>query len=236
VSGPEGGHAGAGHTAGAAGEVLEYRVRPAAGAPAGALVLLHGRGSDMDDLVPLLDALDPDRRLAGVTLQAPLRLEPGGHHWYVLGGLGTPEPGSFLASYVLARVWLDERLPDVTGVSLARTAVGGFSQGAVMSYALALGQGRPSPAALLAFSGFIPAAPGFHLDLPAHRDVPAAIGHGIHDPVIPVRFGREAAARLDDAGLRVTYRESPMFHAIDPAFVGTLSRWLPGIVEERRAA
>lgn len=219
-----------------AGAELRYRLRPASGRPAGALVLLHGRGSDMHDLVPLLDDLDPERRLSGVTLQAPLQLEPGGHHWYVLGGLGTPEPQTFLEAYRLAAAWLGERLPELTGVGLEQTALGGFSQGAVMSYALALGGGRPSPAALLAFSGFIPAAPGFTLDLEAHREVPVAIGHGTHDPVIPVTYGREAAARLDRAGLAVKYRESPMFHAIDPLFVGELSRWLPGVIGERKAA
>ena len=215
---------------------LQHVLRPAAGPPEGALVLLHGRGSDMHDLVPLLDGLDPERRLAGVTLQAPLRLQPGGQHWYVLGGLGTPESESFLASYRLAGRWLDRRLPELTGVGLERTVLGGFSQGAVMSFALALGEERPSPAALLAFSGFIPAAPGFSLDLEGHRDLPVAIGHGSHDPVIPVTFGREAAARLDKAGLRVRYRETPMFHAIDPAFVGELARWLPEVVTEQRAA
>ena len=215
---------------------LEYHERPAAGVPAGALVLLHGRGSDMHDLVPLLDGLDPERRLAGVTLQAPLRLDPGGHHWYVLGGLGTPEPESFLASYRLVSSWLDARLREVTGVDVRQAVVGGFSQGAVMSYALALGAGRPSPAGLVAFSGFVPRAPGFELDLQGHQDVPVAVGHGVHDPVIPVSFGREAAAMLDEAGLEVKYRESPMFHAIDPAFVRELSRRLPDEVGRRRAA
>ena len=41
--------------------------RPAAGEPEGALVLLHGRGADEHDLFPLLDALDPERRLHGYT-------------------------------------------------------------------------------------------------------------------------------------------------------------------------
>ena len=53
---------------------LVERVRPAAGEPEGALVLLHGRGADENDLHGLLDQLDPARRLVGVTPRAPLSL------------------------------------------------------------------------------------------------------------------------------------------------------------------
>ena len=50
---------------------LQYRLRPAAGDPEGALVLLHGRGADENDLFPLLDLLDPERRLVGATAPRP---------------------------------------------------------------------------------------------------------------------------------------------------------------------
>jgi len=79
-------------------------------------------------------------------------------------------------------------------------------------------------------AGFIPGVEGFELDLGARRDLPVAIGHGIQDPVIPVEFGREARARLEQAGARVLYRESPMFHAIDPLFLRTLQGWLHEVI------
>src|SRR3954471_22063069 len=78
---------------------LSARVRPAAGEVEGALVLFHGRGADEDDLFPLLDALDSARRLVGATPRGPLSLPPGGAHWYALGGIGTPEPTTFHASF-----------------------------------------------------------------------------------------------------------------------------------------
>jgi phospholipase/carboxylesterase len=208
----------------------------AGGSPAGALVLLHGRGSDERDLVPLLDALDPDARLVGVTLRAPLELAPGAYFWYVVRRLGHPDPPTFLSTLTQVGDWLDHELPRVTGVGLERTVLGGFSQGTVLCHALALGKGRPLLAGLLAFSGFIPQAPGFELDLPAHRALPVAIGHGSHDGVIPPEFGRQAAELLTGAGFAVLHRESPMFHSIDPAFVSELSRWIPHLLEQRRAA
>ena len=63
---------------------------PAAGEPEGALVLFHGRGADENDLFPLLDALDPERRLLGVTPRGPLSLPPGGAHWYASASSATP--------------------------------------------------------------------------------------------------------------------------------------------------
>ena len=86
---------------------LTARVRPAAGVAEGALVLFHGRGADEHDLLPLVDALDPERRLVGATPRGPLSLPPGGAHWYALGGIGTPEATTFLASSEAASAWLD---------------------------------------------------------------------------------------------------------------------------------
>jgi phospholipase/carboxylesterase len=202
-----------------------HRTRPPAGEPHGAIVLLHGRGTNENDLFPLIDILDPDRRLAGFTLRGPLNLPPGGFHWYRLGGIPTPDPPTFFASYELVTGWLDS-LPGELGVPPERTLIGGFSQGSVMSYAVSLGEGRPSPAGVIALSGFIPRVPGFSLDLESRSGLPAALGHGSYDPIIPVEFGHEAKEMLEAAGLDVTWRETPMQHSVDPAFLGELSAWV----------
>jgi phospholipase/carboxylesterase len=184
--------------------------RPAAGEPEGALVLLHGRGADEHDLFPLLDALDPDRRLHGYTPRAPLALPPGGAHWYVVPRVGYPDPETFAEGYGALTAWFDA-LPFAPG----DVVLGGFSQGAVMSYALGLGKGRPRTRALIAISGFIPTVENWEPDLEPPFP-PIAIAHGTYDPVIPVEFGRQARDRLEAAGADVWYRESPIEHSIDP--------------------
>jgi phospholipase/carboxylesterase len=199
---------------------LKAVVREAAGDPEGALVLFHGRGADEYDLVPLLDALDPERRLLGITPRGPLSLPPGGAHWYAFRELGYPDPATFLPTYERVSAWLE-------GLDLPyeRTIIGGFSQGGVMSYALGLGRGRPRPAGIIALSGFVPNVEGFELDLDPPLP-PVAIGHGTFDPVIPVEFGRQAKALLEQAGADVLYREYPLPHAIDPQFVFELRDWI----------
>ena len=205
---------------------LVYLLRPAAGDdPEGALVLFHGRGADERDLFPLLDILDPERRLLGATARGPLSLPPGGAHWYVVRRVGYPDPDTFHSTYPQLAGWLDELLAE-HGVPHERTVLGGFSQGSVMAYALGLGAGRPRPAAIMALSGFLPEVDGFSLDLDRAAGLPVAIGHGTHYPVIPVEFGRDARDRLVQAGAEVTYRESPMSHTIDPGFLRELPAWV----------
>jgi phospholipase/carboxylesterase len=191
--------------------------------PDGALVLFHGRGADEHDLFPLLEFLDPERRLLGVTPRGPLSLPPGGAHWYALQQVGYPDRDTFLATYAEVGAWLDGFL-EKRGISHSATVLGGFSQGAVMAYSFGLGDGRPRPAALIALSGFIPTVEGIELDL--SEIPPVAIGHGTYDPIIPVEFGRQARKILEEAGASVLYREYPLPHAIDPQFLMELRSWL----------
>ena len=97
-------------------------------------------------------------------------------------------PGTFLPTYEMASAWLDG-LPEVIGVPIERTIIGGFSQGSVMSYALGLGQGRPAPAGIIALSGFVPTVDGFELDLEGRSGFPVAIGHGTARPSHRRRVG-----------------------------------------------
>jgi phospholipase/carboxylesterase len=201
---------------------LAQRLRPANGDPEGALVLFHGRGTDENDLFPLLDELDPERRLLGATAGAPLSLPPGGKHWYVIRQVGFPDPDTFHSTYALAGDWLDGLLAE-HGIPLDRTVLGGFSQGAVMAHSLGEGAARPRPAGVIGLSGFIPRVDGFEPGDVA--GLPVAIGHGTYDPIIPVEFGHDARDRLTAAGADVTYRESPMAHTIDPSFLAELQGW-----------
>jgi phospholipase/carboxylesterase len=207
---------------------LVDRRRPAAGEPDGLLVLFHGRGADEYDLAPLFDVLDPEQRLLGVTPRGPLSLPPGGAHWYAVHEIGYPDPGTFLPTFALASQWLDD-LGAETGIPPEKTVLGGFSQGAVMTYALGLGRGRARPAALVAFSGFIPTVDGWEADLSPPLP-PVAIGHGTYDPVIGVEWGRRARDTLEAAGADVVYRESPLPHAIDPRYALELATFVESSV------
>ena len=137
---------------------LDHLIREADGEPEGALILNHGRGTSEHDLFGLLDELDPERRLVGVTPGAPLNIEghrwsrragltcppPGGRHWYLVPRVGYPDPETFASSYSALCEFCDDFL-DERGLGWDRAVIGGFSMGAVMSYAVALGEGGPRP-------------------------------------------------------------------------------------------
>jgi phospholipase/carboxylesterase len=204
---------------------LHYRERPAAGEAAGLLVLHHGRGADEQDLLPLADVLDQEQRLHVVTPRAPLSL-PGwpGYHWYVVPRVGYPDPDTFHASYEQLTALHDE-LWERTGVPPELTVLGGFSMGSVMSYALGLGEDRPAPAGILAFSGFIPVVEGWVPHF-AGRPTRAFVAHGRNDPIMPVSFARQAREQLERGGIDVEYHESDARHSIDPAHVPAAVAWL----------
>jgi phospholipase/carboxylesterase len=200
--------------------------RAAAGDPEGLLVLHHGRGSDERDLIGLADLLDPERRLRVVTPRAPLTL-PGspGYHWYLVPRVGYPDRESFEAARA-ALAGLHDRLWEESGIGPERTVLGGFSMGAVMSYAMGVDAERPAVAGILAFSGFVPTVEGWEPSLGDRTETRVFVSHGRRDPVIGVGFAERARDLLEGAGLEVTYRESELGHQIDPAHLRDASAWL----------
>jgi len=204
---------------------LVHRVREAAGESDGALILLHGRGADEHDLVPVLDVLDPERRLVGLTPGAPLPGPGGGRWWYHVPRVGFPDPATFHSTYPRLTGFLDGWLAE-RGIGWERAVIGGFSMGCVMSYATALGPGRPSPAGILAISGFIPTVDGWKPELDGRAGLPVFVTHGAADPIIGVEFARDASARLQPAGLDVEYHEHGGGHTIDPQTIAAMTTWM----------
>jgi phospholipase/carboxylesterase len=202
---------------------LTYRERPPAGDPGGLLILHHGRGADEGDLLSLADHLDPERRFHVVAPRAPLQLGGAGYHWYVVPRVGYPDPDTFHAAYSQLTE-LHDQIWERLGLTPAQTVLGGFSMGSVMSYSLALGPGRPPPAGILAFSGFIPTVDGWHPQLP--RPTRTFIAHGSRDPIMEIGFARRARSLLEENGMDVEYHESGHGHWIEPADVEDARRWL----------
>jgi phospholipase/carboxylesterase len=205
---------------------LVYRERPARDDPAGLLVLHHGRGADEHNLLGLADVLDPERRLHVVTPRAPLAV-PGwpGYHWYVVPQVGFPDAETFHAAFG-ALADLHDELWERTGLTPDRTILGGFSMGSVISYSLGLAAGRPAPAGILAFSGFVPTVEGW-APHPADRTTTHVfIAHGRNDPIIDVVFARLARELLETGGVDVDYHESDVAHTIDPAHLPAAEGWV----------
>ncbi|WP_242344897.1 alpha/beta hydrolase [Anaeromyxobacter terrae] len=191
------------------------------------LLLLHGLGADERDLFALAPWLDP--RFLVVAARAPYPARPSGFAWYGLDRTTTPitlDPAEVEAS----REALAELVPELCaayGADPARVFLFGFSQGAVMSYALALA--RPDLVrGLVAHSGRVLPQSLSRAELaPALARLEALVLHGTWDEVIPVQRGREARSLLAPLlGERVEYREYPIGHTISEESLADAGAWL----------
>jgi phospholipase/carboxylesterase len=205
---------------------LVHSLRHPAGSADRAVVLVHGMGGSGEYLAPLLDHLDPQRRALGVLLQAPHQAPGSGWSWYD-GGHNLPDPQSFADA-------LDALVSEVgpvlaeAGLSWRRTVLIGYSQGAILSYALALGRGRPEVAALAALSGFIPDVAGQTLDLDRAAGLSVAQVHGTNDDVIPLSWAHKDRELLASSGAMLWVRELPIAHTVDLSVGVPLRGWLAG--------
>jgi phospholipase/carboxylesterase len=196
-------------------------------------VLLHGIGSNENDLVTLAGELDP--RLLVVSLRAP-RPYHGGWAWF---GLDFPGGGKVVPNVEQAH----ETVADLVRWFAAAPArlradpqqvyLLGFSQGAMMSLAVL----RSAPerlAGVVVLSGLFddrlvatPAANG------AVARVPVFVAHGLQDRVLPIADGRAIRDRFQPIVEDFTYREYPMAHTIGPDARRDVAAWLTTRIDDR---
>jgi phospholipase/carboxylesterase len=206
---------------------LVHKVRPPATsehAKSPALILLHGRGTDEDDLLGLADFLDP--RFFIVSARAPYRFEEGhdGYTWFGLQEIGKPDPQQFSEAYH----HLTRFIEDVkTGypVDPACVFLFGFSMGSIMAFAVALTQPN-AVRGIVAHSGYIPESVSLQFTWTQLSSLSVFIAHGLHDPVIPVQKARRAQELLSKTGADLTYKEYPIQHTISEESLADLSKWL----------
>lgn len=190
--------------------------------PHPALVLLHGRGADENDLLGLVPHLDP--RFLFVSVRAPFRFSWGGFTWYEIEEVGSPRQDQFTESYER----LVQFIADVKKnypVDPHRMFLLGFSMGTVMSFAFTLT--KPSEIrGVVAHSGYIPETTSLEFRWAELGDTSFFVAHGTSDPVIPVNFGRRAKELLSKTKADLTYREYPMGHQVSEESLRDLSVWL----------
>jgi len=194
------------------------------GAPV--LVLLHGRGSDKDDLMGLQPGLPDDAVI--ITPRAPFPGAPwgygGGWAWYRFLGGTTPDPAPFERS-IAELAELVDALPEILMVKPGPVIVGGFSQGGTT----ALGYSLIHPEAIdgvLMFSGFLPS----HPDVAATQETVGSRkvfwGHGTLDQMIPYANAIQGRDALGRAGADLTTGDYRIGHWIDPQELADASSWV----------
>ncbi len=190
------------------------------------LVLAHGYGSNEQDLFALADYLDP--RFAVVSLRAPLTVQPGAYAWYHVNWSpdGRAHGDESLAARSLA-LYRDCVAAAVAAYDAdpARVFLAGFSQGAMMSQALALMHPEIAAGAVLMSGRTIKLLRD--AKLPSDRRYPPFfVAHGVADSVVPVSEGRATRDYLGALKADVDYREYPMSHTISEQSLADADAWL----------
>lgn len=207
---------------------LAYEAVPPPGpGPHPLLLILHGRGANEHDLLPLASGLDP--RFLVVSPRAPLA-RWGGYHWYDLIEMGTPEPATYTQGLQALRRFVGELLAAYP-VAADQLYLLGFSQGAMMSGSLLMTQPETIAGAVL-LSGYLPLEQDLAVQKERLAGKPVFIGHGTADNVLPIHHGREARDFFQAAGADLSYHEYPMGHQISTRERQDVADWLSGRVGE----
>ena len=213
---------------------LEHLTRPpllSTSDSAPVLVLLHGLGSNEQDLFSFAPHLDPRYRVLSV--RAPRPYAYRGFAWFDINfGQGTPQPDQLQMADSKQRLltFLDEVQK---AYHPPRIYLAGFSQGSIMSYAISLTQ-PTLVSGVLAMSGYVIRTS----DLPtvatdSLKNLPIFATHGLHDRVLPVFLGRSTRDYLQSLRLNhFTYQEYPMAHEVSPACFEDCQRWLSQQIAE----
>ena len=191
------------------------------------IVAVHGRGTDENDLVPLVLELERTDVVI-VSPRAPFPFPAGGFTWYDIIEEVTPNPETFDVSLDRFRRFINE-IKAAYPVDPDRIILLGFSQGTVMSYATALLQPTVFRA-VIALSGYIPLRSNLKFDTSKLSNYPFFVSHGSYDQMIPVKYGRESVQFLKDAGAHVTYKEYSMWHEVREETVRDLATWLKPVL------
>ena len=191
------------------------------------LILLHGYGSNEEDLFSFATELPDDSYV--ISVRAPYDLQPYGHAWYAIhfdadenkfsDNVQAKQSVEIIASFIDEIV---KQYPiDTNNVTLI-----GFSQGAILSYATALTYPEKI-SKVVALSGYFnqEILPEI-IDTKAISHLKFFVSHGSVDQVIPVDWARKAKPALENLGLEVEYQEYPIGHGVSPKNFYDFKNWL----------
>jgi len=189
------------------------------------LLLLHGLGSNEEDLMGLAPALDP--RFLIVSARAPITMERGSYAWFNIQFTATgivTSPKEVEASRVILLKFVDE-LVDAYHADPKRVYLMGFSQGCIMSLAAVLTQPKKF-AGVVGMSGRMPELEAKFAPAEDLKGMPLIVVHGTGDQVLPIANGRAIRDKFRTLPVNLTYHEYPMAHSVSPESLAEIAKWL----------
>jgi phospholipase/carboxylesterase len=208
---------------------LEYKIRePKIKLDKNPLILLlHGYGSNEEDLFSFATEL-PDEYYI-ISARAPYDMQYGAYAWYAINFDADQNKFSDHEQAKVSRDiiagFIDELVANYP-IDATQIALVGFSQGSILSYAVALSYPEKVQK-VVAMSGYLNleiVAEDYLINNFANLKIFAS--HGTVDQVIPVEWARKTPAILENLGINITYKEYPVGHGVAPQNFYDFKNWL----------
>jgi phospholipase/carboxylesterase len=208
---------------------LEYKIRePKIKLDKNPLILLlHGYGSNEEDLFSFATELPEEYYI--ISARAPYDMQYGAFAWYAINFDADENKFSDHEQAKVSRdliVGFIDELIQTYPIDAQKVALVGFSQGAILSYAVALSYPEKVQK-VVAMSGYL------NLEIVAEdylknnfTNLKIFASHGTVDQVIPVEWARKTPAILENLGINITYKEYPVGHGVAPQNFYDFKNWL----------
>jgi phospholipase/carboxylesterase len=208
---------------------LEYKIRePKVILDKNPLILmLHGYGSNEADLFSFAPEL-PDEYYV-ISARAPYDLQYGSYAWYAINFDADQNKFSDNDQARISRDTIAGFVDELTSnypIDSNDVTLFGFSQGSILSYAVALSYPEKINK-VAAMSGYL------NLEIVAEdylknnlNNLKIFASHGTVDQVIPVDWARKTPGILEKLGVAVAYKEYPVGHGVAPQNFYDLKNWL----------
>ncbi|TVZ23087.1 phospholipase/carboxylesterase [Dokdonia sp. Hel_I_63] len=190
------------------------------------IILLHGYGSNEEDLFSFAEEIPEEYFI--VSAKAPIAMQPYGNAWYHItidgdGVKSSDNEGARESRDIIAR-FIDEIVAEYD-VDKHNVTLLGFSQGTILSYAVALTYPEKVKN-VIGLSGYINEE---IIDLksnPSYAHLNIYNSHGTVDQVIPIDAARKTPGYLKNIGIESTLSEFPVGHGVHPTNFYEFKEWL----------
>lgn len=191
------------------------------------LLLLHGYGSNEEDLFSFASELPEEYYV--ISARAPFDMGFGSYAWYAINFDADENKFSDIPqaqqSRDLIASFIDELIANYP-IDSSNVTLIGFSQGTILSYAIALSYPEKIQR-VVAMSGYLNTEivkPNFENNNFSNLKIFAS--HGTVDQVVPVDWARKAAPALTQLGIEIVYKEYPVGHGVAPQNFYDFKNWL----------
>jgi phospholipase/carboxylesterase len=191
------------------------------------LLLLHGYGSNEEDLFSFASELPEEYYV--ISARAPYDLSYGSYAWYAINFDADENKFSDINQAKTSRDLIAQFIDELTKnypINSDNVTLIGFSQGCILSYAIALSYPE-KVSRVVAMSGYFNAEIATENFSKNNFDkLSIFASHGSVDQVVPVDWARKSIPNIEQLGVKIVYKEYPVGHGVAPQNFFDFKNWL----------